>query len=103
MVTVQVQLPEETFSAASSVSRRNGRRSASSSAKYCEDSDSPTERPGAPRHPRCLTKGNVSNVEKLATLAANAVRNADLHRALELLEEIRVICEGAPVNLQAVR
>jgi hypothetical protein len=39
-------------------------------------------------------------------LAANAVRNSDLHRAMELIEEIRVIGDGAPAvsaNLRVVR
>jgi hypothetical protein len=31
---------------------------------------------------------------KLAILAANAVRNWDLARALELLEQIRAACDG---------
>jgi hypothetical protein len=42
---------------------------------------------------------------KLAVLAANAVRNWDLARAIELLEQIRVICggEALPVELHMVR
>jgi hypothetical protein len=31
---------------------------------------------------------------KLAVLAANAVRNWDLARAIELLEQIRATCDG---------
>jgi len=59
--------------------------------------------PSGRRH---LGKRECSKVAKLAILAANAVRNADLHRALELIEEIRVICDGtttAGKPLQAVR
>ena len=41
-----------------------------------------------------FTKRDGSKVAKLANLAANAVRNADLHRALELIEEIRAVGEG---------
>ena len=80
--------------------------SASNTAKHHENSESPTEsllQPSAKRH---LGKRECSKVAKLAILAANAVRNADLHRALELIEEIRVICEGAPAvgtNLEVVR
>jgi hypothetical protein len=34
-----------------------------------------------------------SKVAKLAKMAANAIRNVNLHRALELIEEIRKIAE----------
>jgi len=34
-----------------------------------------------------------SKVAKIAILAGNAVRNADPYRTLELIEEIRVMCE----------
>jgi hypothetical protein len=60
-------------------------------------------RPIAKRH---LTKRDGSKVAKLAILAANAVRNADLHRALELLQQILTIYEGASaadVNLKLLR
>jgi hypothetical protein len=40
---------------------------------------------------------------KLAHQAANAVRNADLHRALELLEEIRALCEPNAVLLRVIK
>jgi len=59
-----------------------------------------------PQPKKRFTKRDGSKVAKLAILAANAVRNADLHRALELIEEIRVIGEGAPAaspNLRVVR
>jgi hypothetical protein len=41
-----------------------------------------------------FTKADGSKVAKLAILAANAVRNLDLRRALELIEEIRRVGEG---------
>jgi hypothetical protein len=41
---------------------------------------------------------------KLAVLAANAVRNWDLARAIELLEQIRVTCGGeAAPDLRMVK
>ena len=42
---------------------------------------------------------------KLAVLAANAVRNWDLARAIELLEQIRATCDGEapPADLRVVR
>lgn len=58
---------------------------------------------------KVLRKFQISDGEAespLAILATNAVRNADLRRALELIEESRVICEGAPAagtNLEVVR
>jgi hypothetical protein len=59
-----------------------------------------------PQPKKRFTKREGSKVAKLAILSANAVRNADLHRALELIEEIRVIGEdidGAGMNVQVVR
>jgi hypothetical protein len=46
-----------------------------------------------------------SMAAKLAVLAANAVRNWDLARALELLEQIRATCddEAPPADLHMVR
>ena len=41
-----------------------------------------------------MTKRRGSMAAKLAVLAANAVRNCDLARALELLEQIRASCAG---------
>ncbi|GEM_PF-5595500 len=75
-------------------------------AKDHENSESPTESLLPPQPKKRFTKRDGSKVAKLAILAANAVRNADLHRALELIEEIRVICDGtttAGKPLQAVR
>jgi hypothetical protein len=75
-------------------------------AKDHENSGSPTESLLPPQPKKRFTKREGSKVAKLAILSANAVRNADLHRALELIEEIRAICEGAPAeatNLQVVR
>jgi hypothetical protein len=42
---------------------------------------------------------------KLAVLAANAVRNWDLTRALDLLEQIRATCDGEapPADLRMVK
>jgi hypothetical protein len=58
------------------------------------DSASPTENAQPPESKKRFTKADGSKVAKLAILAANAVRNADLHRALELIEEIRAVGEG---------
>jgi hypothetical protein len=83
-----------------------GFESASKAAKDHEDSESPTVSLLQPIAKQRFTKRDGSKVAKLAILAANAVRNADLHRALELIEEMRVICEGTPAagaNLQVVR
>ncbi len=54
------------------------------------------------------TCGRLHKVAKFAILAANAVRNMDLHRALELIEEIRVEGEGSgaaalPARIRAPR
>jgi hypothetical protein len=84
----------------------SGLESASNTAKHHENSESPTESLLQPQAKKRFTKRDGSKVAKLAILAANAVRNADLHRALELIEEIRVIGEGAPAaspNLRVVR
>jgi hypothetical protein len=59
------------------------------------DSQSPTENKPAPQAKKCLTTEDGSKVAKLALLAANAVRNADLHRALELIEQIRTTAARA--------
>jgi hypothetical protein len=42
---------------------------------------------------------------KLAVVAANAVKNWDLARALELLEQIRADCDGEtpPADLRVMR
>jgi hypothetical protein len=84
----------------------SGLESASNAAKHHENSESPTESLLQPIAKRRLTKRECSKVAKLAILAGNAVRNADLHRALELIDEIRVICEGSPAvgtNIRLVR
>ena len=84
----------------------SGLESASNAAKHHENSESPTESLLPPQPKKRFTKRDGSKVAKLAILAANAVRNADLHRALELIEEIRVICEGEPAagtGLRVVR
>jgi len=60
-----------------------------SGAKLREDSPSPTEN----REPRSSKKRVVtlsgSKVAKLAAVAANAVRNYDLSRAIEVIEDLR--------------
>jgi hypothetical protein len=52
-----------------------------------------------------MTKRSGSMAAKLAVLAANAVRNLDLARALELLGQIRARCDGEapPADLRVVR
>jgi hypothetical protein len=59
------------------------------------DSSSPTENVLPPESKKRFAKVDGSKVEKLAILAANALRNVDLHRALELIEEIRAVGEGS--------
>ena len=84
----------------------SGLESASNTAKDHENSESPTESLLPPQSKKRFTKRDGSKVAKLAILAANAVRNADLHRALELIEEIRVISGRAPAavtNLRVIR
>ncbi len=51
-----------------------------------------------------MTKRSGSMAAKLAVLAANAVRNWDLARAIELLEQIRATCDGEapPADLRVV-
>jgi hypothetical protein len=84
----------------------SGLESASNTAKLHENSESPSANLLPPVVKRRFTKRDGSKVAKLAILSANAVRNCDLHRALELIEEIREIGEGgatAKTNLQVVR
>jgi hypothetical protein len=61
------------------------------------DSSSPTENAPPPESKKRFTKADGSKVAKLAILAGNAVRNVDLHRALELIEQIRAGGEGSVV------
>jgi hypothetical protein len=61
--------------------------------KQRNDSQSPTEKPKAQIVPRGLTKRSGSMAAKLAVMAANALQNYDVDRALELLEQIRAICD----------
>lgn len=65
------------------------------SATVSDDPQSPTENPAAesatPIHARRVCS-KCSKAAHLAALAANAVRNADLSRALELLGEIQEHC-----------
>jgi hypothetical protein len=62
------------------------------STKPREESRSPTEKPKAQIASRSLTKRSGSKVANLAAMAANALRNYDVDRALDLLEQIRVTC-----------
>jgi hypothetical protein len=75
------------------------------SAKHHEDSRSPTEKPRAEAPTHRIAKRGGSMAAKLAVLAANAVRNWDLARALELLEQIRATCDGGAslADLRMVR
>jgi hypothetical protein len=75
------------------------------SAKDDEDSPSPTEKPPAEASTRRMTTRSGSMAAKLAVLAANAVWNWDLARAIELLEQIRTTCDGEapPADLHTVR
>jgi hypothetical protein len=72
----------------------SGLESASNAAKDHEDSQSPTENEAPAEAKKRFTKADGSKVAKLASLAANAVRNADLHRALDLIDEIQAIGKG---------
>jgi hypothetical protein len=75
-----------------------------SSAKHHEDSRFPTEKLRAEAPTQRMTKRSGSMAAKLAVLAANAVRNWDLARAIELLEQIRATCDGKapPADLRVV-
>jgi hypothetical protein len=80
----------------------SGIEKGSNTLKDQENSPSPTETllPPAPR--KRFTKRDGSKVAKLAILAANAVRNVDLHRALELIEEIQaLVADSAPISDQS--
>jgi hypothetical protein len=57
-----------------------------------EDRSSPTKNPRSAASSRGLTKRSGSKVAKLAAMAANALRNLDLDRAMELIEQIRATC-----------
>jgi hypothetical protein len=59
--------------------------------------------PDADEGSRRLAKRDGSKVAKLALLAANAVRNADMHRALELLAEISAECGAPAAGLTVIR
>jgi hypothetical protein len=81
-----------------------GFETAENSTKHHEDSRFPTEKPRAEVPTQRMAKRSGSMAAKLAVLAANAVRNWDLARALELLEQIRAACEGEtpPADLRMV-
>ena len=71
----------------------SGLESGPNPSKDHENSKSTTESLLPTKSKKRFTKRDGSKVAKLAILAANAVRNVDLHRALDLIEEIRVIGE----------
>jgi hypothetical protein len=58
-----------------------------------EGSPSPTETSTTEAQSRGLTKRSGSMSARLAVMATNALRNYDVDRAFELLEEIRVTCD----------
>jgi hypothetical protein len=61
-------------------------------AKTGEDRPSPTENEKADRVPPRLAGPSGSKVARLALVAMNAVRNGDLHRAVEALQAIHDQC-----------
>src|SRR6266496_3564838 len=63
-------------------------------AKQRDDSGSPTENRGSGSAKNRVVKVSGSKVAKLAAVASNAVRNFDLSRAIEVLEEMRRMGEG---------
>ena len=63
-------------------------------AKLSDDSASPTENRGSGSAKNRVVKVSGSKVAKLAAVGANAVRNYDLSRAIEVLEELRQMGEG---------
>ena len=63
-------------------------------AKLSEDSSSPTETRGSGSVRNRVVTVSGSKVAKLAAVAANAVRNYDLSRAIEVIEEMRRMGEG---------
>jgi len=68
-------------------------------AKDHENSGSPTESLLPPQPKKRFTKRDGSKVAKLAILAGNAVRNADLHRALDLIDQILALCSRRPESV----
>jgi hypothetical protein len=64
------------------------------SAKLSENSPSPTETRGSRSVRNRVVTVSGSKVAKLAAVAANAVRNYDLSRAIEVIEELRRMGEG---------
>jgi hypothetical protein len=77
------------------VATPTGFESPANVAKPKENSVSPSKNLRPPDAKKRFTKADGSKVAKLATLATNAVRNVDLHRALELIEEIRAVGKGS--------
>jgi hypothetical protein len=62
--------------------------------KQREDSSSPTENRETRSSKKRVVTLNGSKVAKIAAIARNALRNYDLHRAIEVLEELRRLGEG---------
>jgi hypothetical protein len=62
--------------------------------KLSDDSASPTEKRGTGVAKNRVVKVSGSKVAKLAAVASNAVRNFDLSRAIEVMEELRRMGEG---------
>jgi hypothetical protein len=62
--------------------------------KQREDSSSPTENRETRSSKRRVVTLSGSKVAKIAAIARNALRNYDLHRAIEVLEELRRLGEG---------
>jgi hypothetical protein len=66
----------------------------SNGAKPREDSSSPTENREQRSSKNRVVTLSGSKVAKLAAVAANAVRNYDLSRAIEVIEDLRRMGEG---------
>ena len=66
--------------------------------KRHEDSQSPTENSKPQASSRSLTKRSGSMAAKLAIMASNVLRNYDVDRALDLLEQIRATCDSDAIT-----
>jgi hypothetical protein len=62
--------------------------------KQREDSSSPTEIRTSTWSKYRVARVSGSKVAKLAAIARNAVANYDLHRALDVLDELKRLGEG---------
>lgn len=72
----------------------SGFESVRNSVRPHEKSSSPTENGSEGPSRKRAVKLSGSKVAKLAKIAANAVRNYDLGRAIEVLEELERLAEG---------